>query len=283
MTISTELLNAYKFHRATYPSGTPRAVALQAPLALIAAHIDVAAGKARYPHGARHSALGAPFNGGLRWSESPADIGLRFVGYADKLARIDHTGWFTDEFQDSTVRGVVYQLPGSNGAPRYLAGYDNADNGAADKGGPAAIDFSTVWEGLPGERPEEHGVVVDAARAADSLAERMAEKEREYQAASSAGFAWADRGEEIASDRAALRALLAERRQVKAAGAAYPSICAALTDKARALISGIARLREERAELASGNGLGRESVHAFYPSAELRAAFNNGAGSQVLA
>jgi hypothetical protein len=36
--------------------------------------------------------------------------GLRFVGYADELASLNHKGWFThpDGFPDETLRGGVW-------------------------------------------------------------------------------------------------------------------------------------------------------------------------------
>lgn len=290
-----ELRDAYlwnRFHavgnRYPRPAGPNPAIE-----ALAAARADVAAGKARYPRSARYSAAGAPFPGygtrAMRWCESPADLGLRFVGYADKLARIDHTGWFTDEFQDSTVRGVVYQLPARNGRPVYVSGYDNADNGAADNGGPAAIDFGTLWTGTESDSDyyESNRHNGDGAKSAayhaDKLAERMAEQERAYQAASSAGMRWADIGETIANTRRDLLALLAERREAKAAGALYPSICATLAASVNRMLDSIREARAERMALASGEGLGRESVHSFYTGdADLRAAFNESAGEEVL-
>lgn len=284
-TLNPDLVAAYRWHRQQrMPFGGTASACLSG------ARLDVLAGKKRYPHSARYSAPGARFDGygtkSMRWCESPADIGLRFVGYADNLARIDHRGWFTDEFQDSTVRGVVYQLPARNVRPVYVSGYDNADNGAAESGGPAAIDFGTIWLGDPGgDYAHDNGLPSrDAAYHADKLAERMAEKEREYQAASSAGFAWAQKGEEVAEIRRDTLALLAERRAAKAAGDKYPTLCSTIAAAIESGLKSIAKLRSERDKLASGDGLGRDSVHAFWAGDKgLREAFNEGAGSQVLA
>lgn len=291
-TLNPDLIAAFTSHRqqiaANYPQRYVRSP--DATRALELARADIAAGKKRYPNSPRHSAAGAPFAGygtkAMRWCESPADIGLRFVGYADKLARIDHTGWFTDEFQDSLVRGVVYQLPARNGRAVYVSGYDNPDNGAADNGGPAAIDFGTLWEGLPGGdyARDDRSSASDAANHADNLAERMAEKERDYNAAWQAGSAWAQEADEIIGDKFTLRQMLAERRQAKASGADYPTICEAVNGAIRNAIADIKSSHEKMARLAAGDGVGRESMHSFWTGdSDLRAAFNEGAGQVVLA
>ncbi len=92
---------------------------------------------------------------------------LRSVGFADELVRIRHTGWFTDrEFQDETMRGVVYQLPAHNGASRYVAGYHY--NGGDDKG--ATLYFDTLYDDKE-----------EAARMSDEHARVAADKECDYQ------------------------------------------------------------------------------------------------------
>ncbi len=71
--------------------------------------------------------------------------------------RIDHTGWFCDDYQDSKLRGIVAYLGGS----RWLAGYENSDSGER-------VYFAAI-----------HDCVRDAAYAADSEAEQAAGEERE--------------------------------------------------------------------------------------------------------
>lgn len=74
--------------------------------------------------------------------------------------RIDHTGWYTDEYGDSEkIRGIVVRLPHG----RYLAGWSMGEGMASSVDGVIYDD----------ER--------EAARAADSAAEYAAEQEREYQ------------------------------------------------------------------------------------------------------
>lgn len=72
--------------------------------------------------------------------------------------RIGHTGWFCDKYQDDKIRGIVFRLPKRRG---FLAGWSMGEGIASEVEG-------TIYES------EE-----DAARAADSLAERVAEDERE--------------------------------------------------------------------------------------------------------
>jgi len=62
----------------------------------------------------------------LRWVEDTAH--LRRVGYADEIADIRHTGWFTDDFQEETYRGVVFRLTKLRG---YLVGYEDPNNDGA--------------------------------------------------------------------------------------------------------------------------------------------------------
>lgn len=163
------LFTAYRHHRRNWT--LPH-------IARVYAHEDVKAGRRRYLSNPRHN-LGEPWPIGgrsrstyghgttLRWIECPKECGLRLVGYADEVSSyIDHKGWFTDsEFQDETLRGVVYALPHRRG---YLAGYADPDNVVA-----AALEFSII---------EDES---DAARRADGIAEIAAEAERDYRDAES--------------------------------------------------------------------------------------------------
>lgn len=94
--------------------------------------------------------LASDFAPGLRWQ------------WCDDVARsIRHTGWWTDEHGDSdTVRGIVARLPHGRG---FLAGWSMGEGMASE------LEY-TVYDD---ER--------DAAYAADSIAERVAERERDYQ------------------------------------------------------------------------------------------------------
>lgn len=73
---------------------------------------------------------------------------------------IDHTGWFCDEYGDGgKIRGIVVSL--SHG--RFLAGWSMGEGMAS------SVDADI------------YASAEDAAYAADSMAERAAESEREYQ------------------------------------------------------------------------------------------------------
>lgn len=73
-------------------------------------------------------------------------------------ACIGHTGWYADSHQESKVRGIVARLPHN----RWLAGYWTSDNDER-------VYFPTIYDDW-----------ADAARAADSEAESIADKEREH-------------------------------------------------------------------------------------------------------
>lgn len=94
--------------------------------------------------------LNSDFMPGLRWQ------------WCDKVdgSRVDHTGWFTTEYGDGDkIRGLVMRLPHGRG---FLAGWSMGKS-------MASYVESSAYESE-----------IDAARAADSLAEDVAETEREY-------------------------------------------------------------------------------------------------------
>lgn len=106
----------------------------------------------------------APKPGGRKgdsfYLESDGGISLRWQ-WADEVVRLNHTGWYSDEFGDSEkIRGLVFRLPRSRG---FLAGWSMGE-------GMASALECDIYET---ER--------EAALAADSLAENVAEREREYQ------------------------------------------------------------------------------------------------------
>ena len=81
--------------------------------------------------------------------------------WADDVVRLRHTGYFCDLHADQTIRGIVAILPHN----RFLAGWSMGEGMASE------VDGSIY------DTPE------DAAHAADSMAEYVAEREREYQEA----------------------------------------------------------------------------------------------------
>lgn len=94
------------------------------------------------------------------------DAGQPFTRWrwADEVVNLRHKGWFTDEHQTDTMRGIVGILPHN----RFLAGWSLGEGMASEV------------DGRIYDTPE------DAAHAADSMAERAAEAEREYQEANPA-------------------------------------------------------------------------------------------------
>lgn len=280
--MTPELVAAYRFHRADrrWPLGTRRPLTAGAALEL--ARRDVAEGKRRYPArgpigwGNRRSEDGAV------WVESLADAGLRFVGYADELASLRHRGWFADSFQDTTYRGAVLQLPGRGGRNRYLAAYEDPHNS-----GVYLVDLSrpAVFEGeggdyYPSNRIADSGAH-EAALAADSFAERHAERAREYDEAWQAGRQWADLGEQIRRTVAEVHALVADLKRARKDSTLADSgrLCAVIREKIATMVRDIREARAERDRLAAGDA----EPWIFWPGdPDLRAAFNDGAGEAVL-
>ena len=95
--------------------------------------------------------LESDFMPGLRWE---------WCDEVSDVRSIDHTGWFTNEFCDDKIRGLVMRLPHERG---FLAGWSMGEHMAS------GVEY-TIYDDI-----------VDAAHAADSLAEHMAEKQREYE------------------------------------------------------------------------------------------------------
>lgn len=98
-----------------------------------------------------------------RWIDPIDQSGLRFVAWADEILSLCHTGYYCNEFCDSTYRGAVYQLTGKGGNARYLAAYVESDSPQS----------ALVHMSISGNKTQ-------CARNADYLADRSAEKAREY-------------------------------------------------------------------------------------------------------
>jgi hypothetical protein len=305
MTVSPELLAAYRFHR----NAEPREWSKPSPycaarIALARALHDVASGDARFPR------IGKPLPAAcwqasdkprtmqrLAYVEIPAAAGLRLVGKVEPESyggsgcwmRRDHGGWFTlphgETFKDGHgfAWGVVFQLPARDGKARFVAGYAY---GGTDPAGSATVDFGTIYEGERGDNDSWEGAKGNraarkAAYAADALARHAAEEERNYQTAYEAGSEYDERNGVIHGERKRTLQLLAEFRQARAAlaGNAYEALCGAIRDKVKASLATIRKARLEREKLASGDYAGLEFWNG---DARLRAAFNEGACATVL-
>lgn len=315
------LLNAYRFHRFEavgnvypvrkgYRRFNPANEALKAARRDVAAYAEaLAAGDTktasrfrRYPRDHSAAVCWQPVETDspsyakraerLAFVQDVAATGLRHIGNVEAeshggrntWSKRDSCGWYSDNDQFETIFGVVYQLAGRDGKARFVAGYASA----GDCDGLPTLDFGTIYsENMRGDFYNESAVDLDAARdaarAADSMAQRAAEDEREYKAAWQAGSQFAERAETIAAGRKAALALLAERRRAATAGKgeAYQAICGAIRDKVESLLVEIAAARAERKKLKAGDYIS-EWLPGFYTGDKrLKSAFNEGASETV--
>lgn len=186
---------------------------------------------------------------GLQWCENPSAFGLRFVGNADDLARIDHKGWYIDSHQSETIRGVVYQLPARDGKCVYVAGHDDANNP-----GTAHLDFSDL---IYGEADDSDNAKRDAARRADSIAENTAESMREYDEAWQAGSRAAELHGEAIETRESLLAFLKDVRAKRAALCDAPALIEAAREHVSDLIEQMQKARAKRDSLRDDHRWGK--------------------------
>ena len=305
--MDSKLKKAFRWHL-QHPRRFIGAHGLQCPVgthaidAIMRARADVAAGKNRYPAPVKpFPAFGAQNDSGYRRSEKPEAAGLRLVGRveADCGGRNgiwddhDSSGWYADDRQDNLGYGLVYQLPGRNGQSRFVAGYAFSDDCGV------TLDLSRVYaepaafpeparKSATGytmgghwtwqDNPREMDAARDAAFAADSMAQAAAISEREYQTAWRAGAEWGDETADIAAVREEIRDILQDLRQLRCTSG-YPALCKVIAARVRDLLADMQERRNRRDELARG-----ERKHLiFWPGDKcLAAAFNDGAGEQVL-
>jgi len=171
----------------------------------------------------------------------------RDVGDAHDIVRLNHTGWFTDAFQDSKYTGHVWQLPARGGVCQYVAGYHESEGSGYN-----VLDCTRGAVPLFDSKEE-------AARAADGLAERMAEREREYQEGWQEARQLADECDDLReamkTERAKVTAVANAWRDQSRVGALADSVRAMLRDKIHAargsFSEALAELIEKRDELAA--------------------------------
>ena len=222
-------------------------------------------------YGASHGAGAIHKQGGelCRYVDSVDAIGLRFVGWSHELTRLDHTGYYTDEFCDDILQGGVWQLPGRKGRARLLYGVCEMESGRKNSEmnpGSASIALTIIESDYQGgEYPAgrldgDDDSVRDAARFADGMAESVAEKRREYNEAYAIGREMAALTEESNQTRAALLPLLAEMRPLRKADGGSPAICEALNGRVAEMISDIEKARKERAALWDNVGAWAEKA-----------------------
>lgn len=302
--MESKLVSAFRHYRGRNHS---------AALSLELARNDVANGVARYGSvpwsGFSRHVAGEITTVESRFFESAAASGLRFVGYADALQRsIDHTGWFTDEFQESKLRGAVFQLPAKDGRARFLPAYQESDNDGyvldVSRGALVTADWvrsvdyhkrggMTAPGAFQGFTPsalaslsprecqdiENESTRDGAAIDADRFAERAAERQREYHEAWHAGQVWQQAGEDVQRLRREALAILRERRAVQ--GVDAPTLCGVIRSRVESILEKIREAREERESLMDSWSAPAADYAA--PSwqrrkAELFDAFRDGAG-----
>lgn len=152
---------------------------------------------------------------------------------ADKMARLDHTGWFADNFQDDTIRGVVIEFRN----PQKF----NTEHAEHDK----THIFYTIgtkhstWDGVTVYPTEVFECAREAARRADSYAESEAEQCRE----DDAQFQAEKQIEELKEEYHAInKSTIALIRDVKKQTDIFPkTVCDLIRDE-------ITEALEERAE-----------------------------------
>lgn len=139
----------------------------------------------------------------------PRGLALR---EAEKPRWLDHYGWFADDMQDITFLPRVWLLPHG----RFLAGYDASEWDTIELNRVAYNDEDEAW------------------RAADRMAEKDAEKEREYserwQAARAADDDRNDARDALKTARADARQAIAAIREQRKLGGIAPAMCKILQD-----------------------------------------------------
>jgi hypothetical protein len=140
-------------------------------------------------------------------------------GTASDILKLKHNGWYTDNFQDETVYGVVLSLRTPHGRRYYPA--------ISSK----SFDVTTVYIGdwFEGDDAE-----CEAARRADQYAESYAEDAREHDAQFQAEQQIEEARKEIKTTR---RQILDLCKEIKQAGKQFsPAICSALTGRVQELL-----------------------------------------------
>lgn len=228
-----------------------------ATVALKLARADIADEKERYPSVGND--WNPPWSGfgesAMRWTENPEKCGLRFVGYADQLARLNHTGWYLDEHGMESARGIVYQLPARNGQPIFVCGYADPNNGTDGREweNPAALSMAVIYgeSGYFSESARDNPGAADAARHADSITETMAVLEREHSAAYSARSKFEDAAEQIKTIRRAALELISDIKKLCPELTERAAASSALRTRLESMLSEISELRAERKTLES--------------------------------
>jgi hypothetical protein len=186
------------------------------------------------PHGFSTTPdFGATFKVGCyecRWCENISGH-FRETGEAHEIIRLNHRGWFVDNFQHSTTRGMVLQLAARQGKNLYLATCSDPWN---KNSGIIELCFYDEKE--------------DAARAADGLAECYAEDSREDDLKMLVETEIASLKDSIAELRQRIRSLVAGIRQSKVADIVCEQLRCDIRRLRREVRQKLARIEKIQAE-----------------------------------
>lgn len=167
-----------------------------------------------YSHGPTFSECG-------NYASIPSDVmdGLRDCGTVPDIMGSRYGGWYADAFQDETYTGQVWQIPSRNGESVYISGYVERDSGYAVLNATGGR-IETFCSDPGKDSYDEPDALHEAARAADGLAERHAERDREYserwQEASRHDSEREDARSELKDARMSARSALRSMRELRA-------------------------------------------------------------------
>lgn len=189
-------------------------------------------------------AHGPRFSDDGRRAYMPASVldGFRDVGASHDIVRLRHTGWFKDADACETITGHVWQLPARGGECVYLAGYVEPDSGYA------TLDATRGRLSTFADKD-------DAARAADALAERDAETERDYserwQAARDVQDACDEKREAMRAAHGEARGLVAVLRDLPQTAASRATICGMIRECRERMASALQGMADDAEKLAA--------------------------------
>lgn len=173
-------------------------------------------------------------------------LGARWVKDCNEVnTRIDHIGWYTDEFCDETLTGVVLCFA-RHGAPDIDGnGYEPKEKAIYMAG-----TRHSSWDGVTLDLDTTDDIET-AARWADSMAEREAKSCREEDAKYRAEQKACELQEQIAEARVKCLKLLRDMRPIRKCMAGLPeAVMTVLVERVQAYRESIAEWRNELGELA---------------------------------
>lgn len=174
----------------------------------------------------------------------PSEIaGHRAHDDSHDLIRLDHTGYYCDDFQNETVRGIVgvfrwgkkvYIVPGIM--------YSGSDCHYFDLTQCETLTPSDAFDDRGYQTDTLADTMCEVARVADRMAERTGEENREADQEHQAEQLCEQLQDKIQETRETVRKLI---KEIKSAGKAFsPTICETLCDKVQDLINEIRKCRK---------------------------------------